>query len=182
MAWLALTSANEGRRAGFAAIAGIALGLTIVGAASAFGLAQLASNAPIIFELLTFAGVAYLLLLAWVAWRDAGARIESDSNNPRSAAAWFRQGLSINLLNPKAAVFFISLLPTFVVTGVSVPRQILMLTATYVFIATAVHAGLVVVAGQAHMWLRHGDRATKAGRMSAILLASTALWLLISNK
>jgi threonine/homoserine/homoserine lactone efflux protein len=48
MAWLALTSAGEGRRAGFAAVAGIALGLGMLGAVSAVGLAELATRSPLV--------------------------------------------------------------------------------------------------------------------------------------
>ena len=68
MAWLALTSATQGKRSGFAAVAGIATGLAILALASAMGLAALAARSPVAFSLLRYAGVAYLLWLAWQTW------------------------------------------------------------------------------------------------------------------
>jgi threonine/homoserine/homoserine lactone efflux protein len=58
MAWLALTSATQGKRSGFAAVAGIATGLAILAVASAVGLAELAARSPFAFSLLRYAGVA----------------------------------------------------------------------------------------------------------------------------
>ncbi len=182
MAWLMVTSANEGKRPGFAAVVGIGLGLAIVGAASTFGLAQLAAASPIVFDILAYAGVTYLLWLAATAWRDASVRDKDIATGARPLWSWFRHGLSLNLLNPKAMVFFVSVLPTFVVGGESTTSQLVVLTATYVAIATGIHAGLVAVAGHAHNWLAQGSRAESAGRASAVILACTALWLLISLK
>jgi len=105
MAWLALTSATQGKRSGFAAVAGIATGLAILALASAMGLAALAARSPFAFSLLRYAGVAYLLWLAWQTWvgeKDAAA----NQIDATAMAAWFRHGLLLNLLNPKAAVFF----------------------------------------------------------------------------
>ena len=182
MAWLIVTSASKGKRPGFAAVSGIALGLAIIGAAAAAGLAQLATASPIVFDILAYAGVIYLLWLAVTAWRDASMRGKDFGPGTQPLWSWFRHGLSLNLLNPKAMVFFISVLPTFVVGGGSTTSQLVALTATYVTIATVIHAGLVAVAGHAHNWLVQGSRAETAGRTSAVMLVCTALWLLISLK
>ena len=66
MAYLAVLSAVKGRRAGYAATAGIALGLMIVGFATALGLAALISNSYLGYEVLRWGGVAYLFWLAWM--------------------------------------------------------------------------------------------------------------------
>ena len=72
MVWLALVALTEGRRAGLAAVAGVGTGLALVGTAVAFGLGALVANTPAAYQILRFAGIGYLLWLAWEAWRSTG--------------------------------------------------------------------------------------------------------------
>jgi threonine/homoserine/homoserine lactone efflux protein len=181
MAWLALTSASQGRRSGFAAVAGIALGLAVLGAASALGLAELAARSPSAFDLLRYAGVAYLLWLAWKAWAGEN-ELSPDSVNHSEPGAWFRHGLLLNLLNPKAAVFFVAVLPSYIAHDMPVAPQTLVLSTSYVAIATAVHLGIVALAGEAHGWLSVGNRQHHIRRVFAGLLAAIAIWFLLSTK
>jgi threonine/homoserine/homoserine lactone efflux protein len=180
MAWLALTSASEGKRSGFAAVAGIALGLAILAAASAIGLAELATRSPTIFSLLRYAGGAYLLWLAWTTWAGKDEAI-SDSISKKALGAWFRHGLLLNVLNPKAAVFFITDLPAYITQSAPVAPQTALLSASYVAIATFVHLVIVALAAQAHGWISAGDRARIVRRVFAVLLALIAIWFLISS-
>jgi len=180
MAWLALTSASEGKRSGFAAVAGIALGLAILTAASAIGLAELATRSPEIFSLLRYAGVAYLLWLAWKTWAGEDEAI-SDVISKKALGAWFRHGLLLNLLNPKAAVFFITVLPAYISQSAPVAPQTALLSASYVAIATFVHLVIVALAAQAHGWISTGNRARIVRRVFAVLLALIAIWFLKSS-
>jgi len=180
MAWLALTSASEGKRSGFAAVAGIALGLAILAAASAIGLAALATRSPAIFSLLRYAGVAYLLWLAWKTWAGKDGPI-ADRISKNALGAWFRHGLLLNLLNPKAAVFFITVLPAYIMQYAPVAPQTALLSASYVAIATFVHLVIVALAAQAHGWISAGNRARIVRRVFAFLLASIAIWFLMSS-
>ena len=179
MAWLALTSASEGKRSGFAAVAGIALGLAILAAASAIGLAELATRSPALFSLLRYAGVAYLLWLAWKTWAGQDEPI-SDSISNKALGAWFRHGLLLNVLNPKAAVFFITVLPAYIMQNAPVAPQTALLSASYVAIATFVHLVIVALAAQAHGWISTGNRTRIVRRVFAVLLAAIAIWFLIS--
>ena len=181
MAWLALTSAREGKRSGFAAVAGIALGLTILATVSAIGLAELATRSPEIFSLLRYAGVAYLFWLAWKTWAGEDDAI-SDGISKKALAAWFRHGLLLNLLNPKAAVFFITVLPAYISQSAPVAPQTALLSASYVAIATFVHLVIVALAAQAQGWISNGNRARIVRRVFAILLAGIALWFLASTR
>lgn len=180
MAWLALTSASHGRRSGFAAVAGIALGLALLATASAVGLAELASRSPFVFGLLRYAGAAYLLWLAWKAWTGED-ELSPDITNQNALRAWFRHGLLLNLLNPKAAVFFITVLPAYISADAPVAPQTALLSASYVAIATAVHLMIVAFAGQAHGWISVGNRNHIIRRIFAGLLAAIAIWFLIST-
>ena len=180
MAWLALTSASHGKKTGFAAVAGIALGLAILAAASAAGLAELATRSPTAFRLLRYAGVAYLFWLAWKAW-VGDKELSPDSVSDAVLGAWFRHGLMLNLLNPKAAVFFITVLPAYIMSNAPVAPQTMLLSASYVGIATAVHVAIVMLAAQAHKWISVGNRGRTVRRVFAVLLAGIAVWFLISS-
>ena len=181
MAWLALTSATQGKRSGFAAVAGIATGLAILALASAMGLAALAARSPFAFSWLRYAGVAYLLWLAWQTWvgekEDVANQIDATA-----MAAWFRHGLLLNLLNPKAAVFFVTVLPAYIATNAPIVPQTMLLSASYVAIATIVHLVIVVLAAQAHGWMTVGNRGNQVRRVFAVLLAIVAIWFLLSTR
>ena len=117
MTYLAMVAATEGRRAGFALVVGITLGLALVGLAAALGLAALIATVPLLYDVLRWAGIAYLFWLAWDAWQggDAGGNSKAAAGSPYSEL--FRRGLITNLLNPKAAVFYVAILPRFVELG-----------------------------------------------------------------
>lgn len=178
MAWLALTAASEGRRAALAATAGIAVGLSIVALLAVFGLAGLAQASPALFSLLRYAGAAYLLWLAWQAWQGKEevslGRVHGDGT-----AQWFRHGIWLNLLNPKAALFFVAILPGYVVGNQPVMRQTLLLSAAYVAVATAVHLTLALLAGQAHRWFEDGRNADRVRKACALVMVAVALWFLL---
>lgn len=182
MAWLALTSAGEGRRVGLAAVAGIALGLAVLAAVSAFGLAELARTSPVVFNLLRYAGVAYLLWLAWQAWSGEGEVSPGTAKDAAQLSAWFRHGFLLNLLNPKAAVFFVAVLPAYIATDAPVMPQTLVLSASYIAVATAIHVIIVMLAGQVHDWLSSGTRQRMVRRCFAVLLAVVAIWFVVSTR
>ena len=70
MTYLAALSLSNGARTGFAAVAGIALGLLTYGVIAAFGLAAVIDNSPLLYGLLRWGGVIYLLWLAWESWTE----------------------------------------------------------------------------------------------------------------
>ena len=114
MAYLAIVAATHGRRTGWMATLGIACGLLMLGLAAAFGLATLVLKYSILYETLRWCGVAYLLWLAWEGWTEAEGSAPEDATHPIDNATYFWRGLVTNLLNPKAALFFLSVLPDFV--------------------------------------------------------------------
>ena len=144
MAWLAALSLSRGWRVGLAAVAGVALGLSAYGIAAALGVAAVIENSAFLYETLRWGGVAYLLWLAWDAWSTAGDIAPDRDSTDHERRSAFRRGLITNLLNPKAAVFYIAVLPEFVApqTG-SIVAQTLTLSAVYVAIAVAL-AGVAV--------------------------------------
>jgi threonine/homoserine/homoserine lactone efflux protein len=176
MAYLALVAATEGRRPGYAAVAGVAVGLAVVGLLAALGLASLIASSPFAYQTLRWAGAAYLLWLAWEGWR--GAEVADAGIAPGSPLLlWFRRGLITNLLNPKAAVFYMAALPAFL-TPASAVSDAVALSMIYVAVATFVHGMIVTLAGFAQALLTNPRRETLLRRVLSVALAGVAVWML----
>jgi threonine/homoserine/homoserine lactone efflux protein len=181
MVYLAVVSAVQGRRAGFSATVGIALGLLGVGCAAALGLAAVISSSALAHELLRVSGVVYLLWLAWDSWRAADEAMSGGTETREPDGTHFRRGLVTNLLNPKAAVFYITVLPSFVDPARPTLGQTLLLTVIYVAIASGIHGGIVSLAGAARPFLEDRERSLLARRASALVLAVIAVWFGVST-
>ncbi|MCU0826294.1 MAG: LysE family translocator [Tabrizicola sp.] len=178
MAWLALLAATTGRGAGFAATAGITLGLAVQAVLAAVGVAAAVALWPGLYGALHLAGVGYLLWLAWESWRDAGIPAHHLPGGGESATDGFRRGLVGNLLNPKSLVVFVSLLPGFLRPGDGVTAT-LALSAVYVLVATLIHAGIAVAAGAARGWVADPAVSVRMHRFQALSLLAVAVWLYV---
>jgi threonine/homoserine/homoserine lactone efflux protein len=106
---------------------------------------------PYAYDALRFAGAAYLLYLAWQAIRPGGrSPFQVRALAPESPRRLFMMGLVTNLLNPKAAVMYLSLLPQFVSPAQgSVLGQSILLGTTQIVISLAVNAAFALSAGSA---------------------------------
>ena len=129
-----------------------------MGVGAALGLAALVSSSSLLYEALRWAGFAYLMWLAWEGWQGAMETSPARPQIDEADSAFFKRGLITNLLNPKAAVFYIAVLPRFVEAGIPVLGQTLFLSVFYVSIATAIHGAIVLVAGSARPFLEDPDR------------------------
>lgn len=176
MAYLTLLSIGTGRRAGFATVGGIALGLLIIGIAAALGVAALIAASPAVYELLRLSGVIYLLWLAWCSWHENTETSPGRAEDKHSNLRFFRRGLIVNILNPKAAVFYIAVLPQFTLTTDDIVRQTLTLTAIYVMIATLVHLLIVWLASSLRPMLEDPYRHRIARRILSLSLVMIAFW------
>jgi len=177
MAYLAVVSATEGRRAGFAATAGVALGLGVVGFASGLGLAALIAQSPPLYQSLRWGGILYLLWLAWEGWSESAEAAPGRTGPEPDQVRYFSRGLLTNIMNPKAGLFYLAVLPRFIEPSQPVIRQTLLLSLLYVLIATAIHATIVVLADAAGTFLADPRRRGLLRRTLSLALAVIALWL-----
>ncbi len=177
MGYLAIVALTQGRRAGFAAVAGVFLGLSIIGAAAAFGVAALIQASPVVYNGLRYAGIAFLLYLAWDGWR--GGYAEEDGT--QGLMPQFLRGLTSNILNPKAAVFYVAVLPEFVDAAQPVLAQTVILTIAYVLVATVIHASIVALAGSLRPWLSGGEKEVLVRRTLSVALACFAIWFAVTT-
>lgn len=179
MAYLAALTLSDGRRVGLAAVAGVCAGLGLVGILVAFGLAALIDGMPLLYGLLRYAGIAFLLYLAWDAWSNAD---KPTGESVGLGTAFWRATLT-NVLNPKSALFYVSVLPLFLdrdrpdVTG-----QTLVLAGLYVGIATTVHAVIVLFADRLRPYLVSGPHETVIRRVLAASLGVVAIWLFFGTR
>jgi threonine/homoserine/homoserine lactone efflux protein len=130
------TAAVEGpRRAGLAAL-GIITGCLVWGAAVALGLGALLAASRLAFEVLRWAGAAYLLWLGLNLVLRPRDRFELSGAAGAGGGdlAWMRRGLLTNLLNPKVGVFYVSFLPQFLPDGAA--------AGPFIFLLAAIHAAL----------------------------------------
>ncbi len=175
MGYLVALSLSRGWRSGMAAVAGVALGLALLGLAAAFGFALISQHYPAFAAVLRWAGVAYLLWLAFDAWR------EPPDHQVDDIGLSFRRGLLTNLVNPKAAVFYVAVVPLFL--QVPAPRdQLLWLTAIFVVIATTIHAALVLGASAVRNLLFNPSRERAIRRSAAVGMGLVALWFAWSTR
>jgi threonine/homoserine/homoserine lactone efflux protein len=125
---------TRGARAGVLAAFACTLGVLPHAAAAVTGLAALLHASGVAFAVVKYAGVAYLVYLAWATWRDTGVLAVDRSDERRSARQVIVSGITLNLLNPKLTVFFFAFLPQFVPAGT--PHTLLhMLALSAVFMA-----------------------------------------------
>lgn len=181
MAYLAILSASHGRRAGFAAVLGVALGLGVVGLAAALGIAAAIANSPFAYQALRWLGVIYLLGLAWSGWKEGQETSAGIVEENIPHARFFRNGLITNLLNPKAAIFYIAILPTFIVAPVDILTQTITFTLIYVAIASLVHCAVVMTASYANSIFKETRDILIVRRVLSLLLAAVALWFAVST-
>ncbi len=135
---MALVTRNTvalGRRAGLQTSLGVCAGVLVHGCAAALGLSAIVRSSATAFTVLKLAGAAYLIWLGaqalWRSRRGAEPAPAPGSERRLGASSPFRQGLLSNVLNPKLAVFFLTLLPQFIDSQESAATRSLLLAAVY---------------------------------------------------
>jgi threonine/homoserine/homoserine lactone efflux protein len=149
MLYLVSRSITQGRRAGLVSLIGTGLGFLVYLVAAAAGIAAVFAAVPIAYTALKIVGAGYLLWLAWSVLRPGAAPVFQVRSLPHDPPRrLIGMGLLTNLLNPKIAVLYVSLLPQFVDPDRgSVAGQSLVLGSIQIAIALTVNAAIVIGAG-----------------------------------
>ena len=168
------TGLMHGRRASLFASIGCTLGIVPHLLATVFGLAAIMHTSALAFQVLKFAGVAYLLFLAIATWRDRSAFAVQSVSAKGGAVGLVAKAFLLNIFNPKLTIFFLAFLPQFVdPSGGSPLTQLLELGAVFMAMTFGVFVlyGLlahafrkaVIESARVQAWLRRGFAATFAG-------------------
>lgn len=110
-----------GKRASFFAALGCTFGIVPSLLASVFGLAAIFHTSALAFQIVKYAGVAYLLYLAWSMWRSSSPLAIRNEKSSSSFSTIAGKGFLINILNPKLSIFFLAFLPQFIISGTDQP-------------------------------------------------------------
>ena len=181
-----MQSATHGRRAGWWVVLGLCTGLIGHTLAVALGLAAVFAASATAFTVLKLAGAAYLLYLAWGAWRapaSLSAQVADTPTPEPSRLAMWRRGLVMNLTNPKVALFFLALLPQFVQAGRGhVALQIVCLGLIFMLATLLVFGAVVLLAAAIRTRLAQSARAQRLiNRASALVFVGLAARLLVQK-
>ncbi|MEG0446840.1 MAG: LysE family translocator [Comamonas sp.] len=181
-----LQSAQRGWRVGLCVVLGLCLGVMGHTAAVALGLAAIVAASPMLFTVLKVCGAAYLLYMAWGAWRapveiseTAQAQVQRDVLTLQSALGWVGRGLVMNLTNPKVLIFFLAFLPQYAdpARG-SVPVQIMVLGCVFMASAWLVFGSIACFSGLFGQILQRSARAQRwLNRIAATVFGALALKL-----
>ena len=170
--YIVTRSVDQGRAAGLASVCGVHVGTLLHVAAAALGLSALLVSSATAYHTVRWLGAAYLI---WLGIRRLLAR---DEDGPGSGAGpgpgsrrvglgrVFAQGVVVNVLNPKTALFFFAFLPQFVDTARgSVPFQVLVFGVAFVLLGLLSDGAYALLASTGAGWLRRRPGVARASRL-----------------
>jgi threonine/homoserine/homoserine lactone efflux protein len=170
-----LQSATRGPRAGMVIVFGLCTGLLVHTMVVAVGLGALLVASRVAFLVLKSVGAAYLLYLAWQAWR-APVGIKHDKVEEVGTSHLYRRGLFMNLSNPKVVIFFLAFLPQFVVGGRGhIPLQIGVLGMSFIAASLVVFSLIAFFSGMGGKLLLRSTRTQRVlNRFSGLVFVALA--------
>ena len=182
MTFVIASAARGGRRDGIVAALGIGAGALVHICAAVLGLSAILASSQAAFDLIKYAGAAYLLWIAFSLVRAKDAPGEAPP--PIVPARLFRSAMLVNILNPKVALFFLAFLPQFVDPAASLPAaQILCLGLWFDFAGTLVNIAVAIVAAGAAGRLREVAWLGRAARwFAATLMGALAVQLALAAR
>ena len=175
---------SKGRRQGMVFGLGCALGCLSHTLLAVLGVSALIAASPVAFTALRVGGGLYLVWLGWNALRSqGGSRAADGAQAPQTLRSLFTKGLVANAINPKVVLFFLSLLPQFVIpANGQVPGQMLALGVTFTIQAAILFGLLGYFAGAIGAWLNRKPGASKwLDRIAGAVFVGLGLKLIVSR-
>lgn len=164
---MTLTNAiRYGVRGTIGGIFGVAFGAFVVAAISATSLGVLLATSAVAFTIMKYVGAVYLVYLGLKLWRAPGLQFNEAAAHEAGFGKRFLEGISLQLTNPKAIFFFLSVFPQFIDASAGYARQFLLLVVTYSALVIVIHCLYAFTARRAKAWLtspRGGRAVNKAG-------------------
>lgn len=162
LVYIASRTIAHGTRVGLASAAGVCTGALVHVLAAAVGLSAFLTTSPLAFDIAKYIGAVYLIYLGVGSLRSKGT-IFSTTSNDRQVSAWqaFKQGILVDALNPKVAIFFMAFLPQFVRTGYgNVTSQLIGLGLLVILVAIIVESAFVLTASRSTAFFQHNPNAS----------------------
>lgn len=148
-----------GGRASIAAACGCTAGIIPHLLACILGLSAILHMSAVAFQVIKFAGAAYLIYLAWSIWRETGALQFNKPTQNRGPWQIVVRGFLINILNPKLSIFFLAFLPLFVSpTAASPTVQLFMLSAVFMLMTLVIFIGYGISANGVRSYVANSPK------------------------
>ena len=177
-------SALYGARAGFATTCGLITGMFVHITAVSLGVAALFQRSETAFNVLKFAGAAYLLYLAWLSFRSGTSKASLQKAQFPGYGTLYRRGVIMNITNPKVTLFCLAVLPQFVEPERGHPTlQILSLGGLYELACLIVFTAIAALGGRMATWFNRSDRAQMLmNRIAGCIFLGLALMLAFASR
>lgn len=178
-------SISSGAKKGMAISLGLSSGVLIHTLAAASGISLILLGSPLLFNFIKYAGAAYLLYLAYLAFRS-NAEIETaaatERKNPEKSGPLVRRGFLMNVMNPKVSLFFMALLPQFISPqGFSPTYQMMILGVIFMLQALLIFCGISLMAGKLNEQLTQPRFGLITKWLKVSVLAVLAFTLLLTE-
>ena len=185
MLYVATRSTSQGIKAGIVSAIGITGGCIVHLMAAVVGLSAIIANSAIAFDIIKYAGAAYLIYLGIKAFLSKQNNFNVDSNIQKlSLTGLFWQGVLTNVLNPKVALFFLAFLPQFIHPEKgNTSMQILLLGLWFNFSGTIVNVMVAVLFGKLGNWLSDKQGFVKwQNKVTGFLLVGLGIKIALSSR
>lgn len=185
MIYVVSRSICQGRTAGVISLLGVMAGFAVHMTATAIGLTALFMAVPFGYEVLKWAGIIYLLYIAWQAVKPGSrALFEPTVLPPDSPRKLFLMGFLTNLLNPKVAIFYLSLIPQFIrPEHGSIFAQSMIYSSIQIFVSSSVNLLIALSAAQIATWFARNPRWLAIQRyVMGFVLAALAVRLVFERR
>jgi threonine/homoserine/homoserine lactone efflux protein len=167
---------GQGRRSGWATVAGVALGDFTAMTASMLGLGVLLATSAALFTALRWVGAAYLIWLGIKLWRAPIAIAAEGEVAEAAGVRMFVHAYAVTALNPKSIVFFVAFLPQFFIASAPVVPQMVVFEATFLVLATLNATGYALLASAARRAVRRPEVQRRVNRVGGSMLIGAGLF------
>lgn len=174
----------NGRLAGFVIILGLCTGLVFHTTIVALGVAVIFQTSVLAFNILKYCGAAYLLYLAWQAFRASASPIELGERARLTFPQLYRRGIIMNITNPKVSIFFMAFLPQFADPSKGpITLQLALLGAIFILVTLAVFNGIAQLAGVIGGWISKSEKGELIlNRIAGVVFVSLAIKLILTGQ
>ena len=159
--YIIATSVEGGRRHGLLSVAGVHVGSLVHVVAAAAGLSALIVSSAIAFSTVKYAGAAYLVYVGIRKWLERDDTAEVEARAPRSGRRVFTQGVVVNVLNPKTALFFFAFMPQFLDRDRTVWTQIAVLGLVWIALGLLSDGSYAIAGGTIGRFFRRRRKAVR---------------------
>lgn len=177
-------AALYGRKAGILVTLGLCTGLMVHTTAVALGMAAIFQHSALAFNALKMAGAAYLIYLAWQAFRASASHTNGLDSRECSSGELYRRGIIMNITNPKVTIFFLAFLPQFAsLEHGALAAKIFVLGGLFILIALLIFSAIAIASGALGIWLNGSPKAQVfLNRIAGLVFVALALKLAFATQ